>query len=167
MHGVTDASLASLVQFGESVKVLVVATSAKCPAVSALNSERIPFKLVEVSGNYSYGRALHQLWEEGESFINVEHDIVPWPGALEKMWKCKSAMCMYQYPIGHSGLISGSLGCVKFSDELIDAYPLANFGWDDTEWNHLDAQVFGALVLDRSILPDVHQPPVGHLTDMK
>lgn len=148
-------------------KVFVVTTNERCPAISALRSERIPFEVVTVEGTYDYGQFLHAQWVIGEEFVFIEHDIVPWPGAVQALLGCKSHWCIYQNMIGHSGKLQSALGIVRFSQRLMEVQEFANFGWDKTEWNHLDAQVYGALEVDRKFHPHIHTPPVAHLTDMK
>lgn len=147
-------------------KVFVVATQEHCPAVSALRSERIPFELVIAKDDYTYGQTLHVLWAQGEEFVTVEHDIVPWPGAIDAL-SCPEPWCIYQNIVGHSGKLQSALGLVRFSRKLMAALPEANLGWNKTEWNHLDAQVYGALQVDAKLPPHIHLPPVAHLTDMK
>lgn len=148
-------------------EVLIVSTTHDCLANSALLSERIPHDIVVVKDDYDYGRAVHEYWERGKSFILLEHDIVPWPGAIHELMECGSLWCTFQYPVGHSGSLQTAIGIVKFSEELIALYPDANFGWDQTPWNHLDAQIYGALQVDNHIAPHIHTPPVAHLTTHK
>jgi len=113
--------------------------------------------------DYHYGDKLAQYWHRGEDFINIEHDIAPWPGAVEELWDCTSLWCTHQYPIGHSGKFQKGLGLIKFSSSLIERYPDACLGWDETPWNQLDAQVYGALEIDRRIHAHMHFPPVAHI----
>lgn len=148
------------------MKVVVVATSTKCPAVAALKSELIDFDLVIARDDYTYGCTLSHYWRMGEDFVNVEHDVVPWPGAIERLRKCEARWCIHQYPIGHSGKLQSALGIVRFSKRLITEQPDACRGWKDTRWNGLDAQVYGALQIDRGFAPHIHLPPVAHLKDV-
>lgn len=150
------------------MKVLVVSTFRRCPAVSALESELIAYDLILATGSdYQYGRTLYDAWAQGEPFINLEQDVVPWPGAIRELWECDHLWCTFMYPIGHSGKLQKALGVVKFSQFLIESFPDANLGWNETPWNALDAQVYGALQVDRQCHPHMHSPAVAHLSDMK
>ena len=79
---------------------------------------------VELEDDDSYRRYMADLWAVGETFVNVEHDIVWWPGALEALWECPEPWCMYGY---HADEIiedgCAYLGCTKLSAELIAGTP--------------------------------------------
>lgn len=145
------------------MKILVVGTNEACPATFALRSELLPYEFVHVVDEFTYGQTLSRYWAEGETFINIEHDVVPWFGAVKALYQCPYGFCTYQYPIGHSGKLQTALGIIKFSENVMDDFPTANYGWDKTSWNHLDAQVYGALQLDRGLKPDIHEPACAHL----
>jgi hypothetical protein len=114
----------------------------------------------------TYGQTLTRYWQVGQSFINVEHDIVPWPGALEKLWSCgpdvvDARWCGYEYPVGYSGKYGRSLGCVLFHGDFMRAHP--DVSWADIRWNHLDSAVFQTM----GHTWHTHTPPVAHLTPLK
>jgi hypothetical protein len=145
-------------------KVLVVATNERCPAVFALRSERVPFDLVLVEDDYTYGRTLAEYWQRGETFVNVEHDIVPWPGAIQEVLNCEHAWCGYDYPVGEAGVMPGAIGCVKFSEKLMRHSPSKTCdAWADTKWNKLDGVIFKSMPGHWHR----HEPAVAHLTQMK
>lgn len=103
------------------------------------------YTAVQLNDDYSYGDYFRQRWRSGESFINVEHDCVPWPGALEKLWNCTQPWCAFNYglPIHREHpLFGGSavpLGCTKISDRLIAVTPTL---WDEpVEWSYCDQQL--------------------------
>lgn len=122
---------------------------------------RLPFELVLAKDDFTYGDTLQRAWDAGEPFINVEHDIVPWPGALEALWRCpdQPPWCGYRYPLGYSGLLEDSLGCVCIR-------PTRSVAWNlkGILWNQLDAAIFRAM---RPNQWHEHRPPVAHLTMMK
>lgn len=70
-----------------------------------------------------YSDFLLERWREGESFINIEHDVVPWPGAIEAIAECPEPWCGYAYHVGASldphPYWHPMLGCVKIGAELI------------------------------------------------
>jgi hypothetical protein len=122
---------------------------------------------VLVEDDYTYGRTLKRYWRENKRFINIEHDIVPWPGACEEMWECDYGYCTYQYPIGYSGKFGMSLGMVMLDPaiwELPDEYA---YVWDEYTWNNLDGAVFGSMRDAHYGDPHIHTPPVAHLTPLK
>jgi hypothetical protein len=83
-----------------------------------------PAVLVDVSANrWAYTNHLQRAWRVGVSFINLEHDMVPWPGSLSAMWRCPAPWCFYSYiPSIHPGTCA-PFGAVKFSAEIIAALP--------------------------------------------
>ncbi len=100
-------------------------------------------------------------WTYGQPFINVEHDVVPWPGALEGLWSCIGAWCAYAYHHGEDYLDGQTafpyIGCVKIGRGLIEATP--GLWDDDVDWlvcdRHLAA---GARAAGIEVCQ--HHPPV-------
>lgn len=70
-------------------------------------------------GDDHYAQLFRHLWDKGEEFAIVEHDVIPWPGALEDLARCPESWCAYGYVT--SGDLSTQdvppLGCVKFRPE--------------------------------------------------
>ena len=92
---------------------------------------------------HDYARYFAARWAEGETFINVEHDVVPWPGAIEALLACSEPWCCYGYHQSchrQTGIgIAGPLGCVKITAELIAATPGA---WDEPcAWDYCDCRL--------------------------
>lgn len=70
---------------------------------------------VHVGGSRStYARAFAQWWEAGEPFAIVEHDVVPWPGAIEVLEACPELWCAFSYYQDDRELPRPYLGCVRF-----------------------------------------------------
>jgi hypothetical protein len=65
----------------------------------------------------TYFHILEKAWERGESFINVEHDIII-PDKDPTLAVCPNDWCAAPYPYLDRPRQFG-LGCVKFSDALI------------------------------------------------
>ncbi len=110
----------------------------------------------------AYARYWQHRWTEARRFINVEHDVVVWPGALRQLWECPEPWCAYGYHLNddfadRERTSFPYLGCVKLSAELI----VATQGlWDGaTDWLTLDGWLAGRA---REAGVDVHQhyPPV-------
>jgi hypothetical protein len=105
-----------------------------------------PYKL---EGPFGYCSYFAERWDEGETFINVEHDTVPWPGAIEALLECSEDWCGYgtrPYELWHfdspnlAPLNSVDLACVKFSDRSI--LKTQNC-WDDpVDWTLCDVHLF-------------------------
>jgi hypothetical protein len=110
----------------------------------------------------AYWRLLNDLWQQGDPFILVEHDILPWPGALEELWACPGLWCANSYDQRGVGIYH-SFGCTKFSAELIRRLPNV---WRDMDkrWHQLDQQ-FEWRAAQASLRPHPHRPPVIHLHD--
>jgi hypothetical protein len=55
---------------------------------------RVGARFVDVSGSdFAYFELLKELWAAGESFIYVEHDVVPEQGLLPDLWECPEPYC--------------------------------------------------------------------------
>ena len=116
--------------------------------------ERLDNKL---SSDYAYDRLFRELWDKEEPFIIVEHDIFPWPGAIQQIWECEEPWCGYQYYV-HGGLHS-YLGCVKFNPKELGDCPLPS---DKLHWAEIDMKVINELV-NRGRDGHLHEPAVSHL----
>jgi hypothetical protein len=119
-------------------------------------------ELVDVSADDGYLNLMRRLWKERKPVIIVEHDIVPWPGALEELWHCPCVWGAFSYHL-HGGIgVFHGFGCTKITPELMNAVPTV---WDaPTPWNMLD-QVLALAALNEEYIPHPHRPPVTHLND--
>lgn len=124
-----------------------------------LEIEVVRLKCVD---KHDYGDFLAAHWLRGEPFINLEQDVAPWPGALTEMWNCPQRWCMVQI-IVHGAINNTNLGCVKFANEFISAFPDV---WkkyprnDIFDWRSLDSW------LHQFVEPakvHIHNPPALHL----
>jgi len=86
----------------------------------AQDGQEAEFKHMEHDN--SYYNLLSRLWNEGQSFIIVEHDIVVWPGGISTLELCPEQWCTLPYYCSVGWIIDG-LGCTKFSAEFIQQYP--------------------------------------------
>lgn len=110
-----------------------------------------------LDADYAYDRLFRSLWAKGEPFIIVEHDILPWPGALAQLWECECAWGAFNYYI--FGELRSQLGCVKFDPSRLGACPL---GDELVPWQRLDWAVITGLV-EAGQSGHLHGPPVSHL----
>jgi hypothetical protein len=84
------------------------------PATEAFG-RRIGARFVDVSGfDFAYYELLRDLWAAGESFIYVEHDVVPDRGLLPELWDCPEPYCT-------PGLSCEV--CAKFGESLMRRWP--------------------------------------------
>jgi hypothetical protein len=132
--------------------------SAASPPALALTMEGLEVTEVVMNDRLHYGRLFTELWQEREGFILVEHDVVPWPGALAQLQECSEECCAFQYPSG-GGAWAMSLGCIKFSDALVERIPY-DVEWQNRVWDELDGAVFATL---QEVEVHIHQPPVAHV----
>jgi hypothetical protein len=129
-----------------------------------LNSYKLPVWFVPVDGDDGYRRLMLNLWRERKSVIIVEHDIVPWPGAIEELWNCSCHWGAYSYQIdGGIGIYHG-LGCTKITTHLMDAVPTI---WERPEPWHLLDQILFFEARNCGLEPHHHRPPVIHLHGCK
>src|SRR5580698_9244916 len=83
-------------------------------------ADALSFKLDD---DWAYTRYFQDRWDDGRTFINLEHDTVPWPGAPEVLWACEKPWCAYGYTMKVEQKHGSSLGCTKFSAELMAQLP--------------------------------------------
>jgi hypothetical protein len=141
--------------------LVVPALSPECAAASALRAENLAPVVVVLDDDQAYGRLLTELWASNEDVIIIEHDVIPWPGAVKRLASCPEPYCAHQYLI--AGQLGGTLGCVKFSSDLTAAHPDVPEAWTGGHWGTVDIKLTNAL-WDRGIrAPHRHQPPVAHL----
>lgn len=82
--------------------------------------------MVHVDSEDGYARFLQARWAEGRTWVNVEHDVVFWPGALRELWACPEPWCAFGYSendcfADQSRTMFPYLGCAKLGASLIAA----------------------------------------------
>lgn len=144
------------------MKVIVPFSSGKLQetVVKVLNSYRLPVRYELLVDALDYSRLLRQMWREGETFVIVEQDILPWPGAIEELFYCPGQWCSCSYPYGGAPGIYHMLGCTKISSQLMLNTPHL---WDTpVHWSQCDVHLRdGALSMGQE--PHPHRPPAIHL----
>lgn len=120
-----------------------------------------------------YCQLLTRLWARAESILLVEHDIEIRRGIVREAAECPEPWCAWPYQgMGWSGpgdaLIYESLGCTKFSADLMRAEPDAllvagalSQGLQAGDWRRMDVTILSTL-RERGYLPHRHWPPVLH-----
>ena len=114
----------------------------------------------------SYWNLLRNLWEMQEDVVIVEHDVIPWPGALEELVACAKPWCSFSYlrqitPEKRAVGDYFGFGCVKFARELMEQLPNAFEQMVDHHWSKLDTQ-FEWFTYQNSVRPHHHRPAVVH-----
>ena len=99
-----------------SIKIFVPFTNLRAQVMLAIpNAIFVPI----VDKEFGYSQYFKERWEEGETFINVEHDVVPRKEILEEMMNCSEPLCVagYSSSIPEATGIS-HIGCAKISKSL-------------------------------------------------
>jgi hypothetical protein len=142
-------------------RIVVPTTNLDCPAVNALSREGILFDAVLMEDDLHYSRLWTELWLGKETFINIEHDVAPWPGAIYAFMDCPGHWCSFMYPAAPHSLID-ALGCVRINESIIERYPDLHTKWEGVAWNRMDGVVMSNL-LKLGYQSHVHTPPVAHV----
>ena len=100
---------------------------------------RFTVQYVDVSASpREYTLHLQRCWTPPETFVNCEHDIVPWPGAIADLLACPQPWCAFGYlPYLDITTSAPNLGLAKFTDTFIGATPRV--------WQEMDESYRGAL----------------------
>ncbi len=82
---------------------------------------------IQLEGDFGYSHYFKDRWKEGKTFINLEHDVVVYPGAIKAMWDCPREWCVYDYHLPNHWRrnlekeVNGiPTGCMKISKEMIE-----------------------------------------------
>lgn len=127
-----------------------------------------PWTGVQLEGVTDYGDYLQERWDEELPFINIEHDVVWWDGAIEEIWGCEEPWCVYNYD--RNDIVDGApLGLAKISTKLIKNLPGI---WDSLrnepnirkdagcpEWGYCDQWLFEE-AKKKKIYPHQHKPGI-------
>lgn len=117
----------------------------------------------------AYFDALRERWEDGTSFINVEHDIVPRDTSLIDLEACPYDWCAAPYAYLDRPRQFG-LGLVKFSTALIARHPrmfedISTWRNDlhpPKHWCTLDSWIYQYLIGSGETRCEAHEL-VGHV----
>jgi hypothetical protein len=128
-----------------------------------LDSYKLNVQYIDVSVYpYTYIGLLRAIWAKRAPVIIVEHDIVPWPRAIEELWECPCKWGAYSYRM-HGGIgIFHGFGCTKITPAIMNALPHLWDG-DVVPWNELDQRLLFA-ARNVGFEPHHHRPPVVHLS---
>jgi hypothetical protein len=113
--------------------------------------------MVKLERDLSYDQLFRELWDKAEPFILVEHDIVPWPGAVQELWACPEPWCGFPYSV--FGQLKSYLGCTKFNPSQLGECPLPD---ELQSWQVMDRKIEAGM-LKRGHKGHLHSPAVSHL----
>lgn len=135
------------------MKTLVPYTDLDAGTAAALPDARF----AAIDGDDGYRRLLREVWEEGDPFILVEHDVVPTAAQVASLEACPEPWCGYGYSPGDW---TPMFGFVRFGRALLSAIPEA-FTDPSWPWDQLDAK-FAVLARSRGFRWHWHYPHVHH-----
>jgi hypothetical protein len=150
------------------MKVIVPHMEFRPDLARALVDEGINPRFVATHEPDGYWRCLLDAWAENESFIVLEGDKHPTPGALAELWECPHLWCVYPVSMRDSTEPSPypALACAKFDSSLMLHAPLlmehvgeVDVGLGEREWSRLDMVVAAFL----SNLAVAHYHDVGRV----
>jgi hypothetical protein len=160
------------------MRIVVPALSADNVASRCLHSERLEHEVRVLGHDTAYAELVAELWRAGETFVIVEDDIAPWPGAIAELEACPHFWCGFHYCLPgrwdaesddqHTALF-GTNGCFKVAQEAMQAAPELCERWASHGWRTLDVALTAALrhVFGLEGGPSehtfhVHRPAVAH-----
>lgn len=144
------------------MRVVVPHTNLHPITKRVLDSYGLPVEYVPLEGDDGYRQLLRSLWVRRQPVVIVEHDILPFPGAVEELAGCSCAWGSFTYRL-HGGYgIHHGFGCTKLTPRLMDAVPTV---WDEPgKWDILDQRLyFAARAVGHE--PHPHRPAVIHLSE--
>jgi hypothetical protein len=161
------------------MRLVVPALSADNVAARCLRAEGLQPEVVLLGDDHAYARLISELWRGGETFVVVEDDIAPWPGAINALLTCSHHWCGHYYCLpgrwdihaepDEPGSLWGTTGCYKVSGDVLAAAPDLYRRFEQHDWQTLDIGFITSLrhVLGLESMPmertfHVHEPPVAH-----
>lgn len=115
----------------------------------------------------AYYNLFAQLWDDGDGWLNVEQDIEIHASVVPETAACPEPWCVWPYngpgrdsDVGDRHLY-GSLGCTRFSAELIAAHPRFIAELQGRRWQGLDSFILPGL-LGLGYKQHIHWPAVLH-----
>lgn len=110
----------------EAEKIKIYLPHVKIQPATHISLIGYKYTPVKTLGKFGYWDYFKKRWEEEETFINIEHDIVVWPGALEAIWNCPEDWCVYDFHLFchrnrklEEEKVGIPMGCMKISKKLI------------------------------------------------
>lgn len=138
------------------IRTYIATHEYECPARWALAQEGVEHEVLLCDDAFAYGNHLADLWNrERAGFILIEHDIVPWPGAIQQLAECPEPRCVHA-----TAVQPGTVAMLGLTIQKIIPRGPANEKWRQTKWDALDGEIIPEM--NRYGFPHVHTPPVAH-----
>jgi hypothetical protein len=144
-------------------------------ATRCLRAEGLKPEVHVLTHEQGYAQLVAKLWRDGETFVLVEDDVAPWPGAVTEMLNCSHHWCGHHYALpgrwdfDGPNAMWGTCGCCKVSETVMQAAPDLYERWDVHDWHVFDVgfvaalrHVFGLEGTASENTFHVHTPPVAH-----
>lgn len=138
------------------MNLFVVSAVPNPPALLALRMEGFDPVPLDTAPDFAYGHHFTHLWNEGKPFITVEHDVVPWPGAIDQLMACPEPWCTHRFPNGANLIVSFGIGKYTPRGPAPESWSRVADG------RYLDGEVLPYLQRELGYRPHVHDPPVAH-----
>lgn len=123
-----------------------------------------PYEVEFVDMGYqhdSYYKLLCSLWADKQSFLIVEHDIEIHPAVVPELEACPEPWCLYPYRGPDDVWLDSSLGCTRFSAELLESLPQFMIDLPVRDWRRLDCEITPRLHW-AGHHQHIHSPLVSH-----
>lgn len=144
------------------MRVIVPFAGELNPVVRDVLEDQVVVDFIRLRTDFDYHLLLQGLWMIGNPVIIVEHDVLPWPGALTELEQCSCAWGANSYKL-HGGIgIYHGFGCTKLTPKLMEAIPDI-WECDPIHWSQLDQRLWFA-AREKGFEPHPHRPPVIHLS---
>ncbi len=114
-----------------------------------LQIQHIAAEWREMRGDAGYAEFFNEVWDRGHVFIIVEHDCLPWPGAIAELWACPQVWCGF----------NTSLQCTKFDPTHLGECPVT----PDTHWQQVDKCFWTLSDAGYAFHEHKDSPPIVHL----
>ena len=106
------------------------------------------------SDDFAYWRMMKGVWEKGEPFIIVEHDVLVWPDTIALLDACPRQWCsqrVHSVDVGHGRAWVAALGAAHFRPE--GEYPIR----EPVSWKELDMATEDYLSMERFQRKHIHR----------
>jgi hypothetical protein len=122
---------------------------------------------VHTPGEYTYAQTVKAWWEQGDPFIVVEHDVIPWPGALGQLASCPHPWCAYAYGVGGDDITADTfvrygsvpMGCFKVEPRRLGRCPFSD---EPVHWTAIDS-VLAQVLYENGHRVHQHWPSICNL----
>lgn len=157
----SDLALAAIIE-RMTVPVVCAYTQLRPETKAALPPDAMIVDVSDGPGedNSRYYWLLQALWFRKEGMLTVEHDVVPYEGAIEGLLTCEQPWCAVPYQVGIN--IGTWLGLTKFAPEIMVAVPDAFDRMERTAFDSIDGQLLPYL-RQKGYRTHVHWPAASHL----